>query len=174
MRERQSRLDSALDRNAVLSAPAPEQIHFWGIGFVEQGLDFLTRDTTSTTIATMLIWCMFSFMVLQSHRKVVEQAKELRELQELCDALWKEQKDDKACIAKLRGENTELSSENAALQMDILSRNEAQPVRIPQEVVMTEHGRCYHHRSCPKVRNSVFKAGYACSVCVTRFAMDEY
>ena len=69
----------------------------------------------------------------------------------------------------------ELSSENAALQYDILDRPQsAQVTRIPQEVVMTDHGRCYHHRSCGVVRNRTFRAAYPCKECVHKFALDEY
>ena len=64
------------------------------------------------------------------------------------------------------------SSENAALQYDFLDR--PQTTRIPQEVVITDHGRCYHHRTCGNVRHRTFRAAYPCKECMNKFATDGY
>ena len=93
-------------------------------------------------ICTVLLW-----MLLRAHRTAASQREELGRL---CDALWAEVKDDKVRTAEKAKEVVRLSEENAAMQLDFYSRDHiamADVVRVPQEVCVTEHGRCYHHRS---------------------------
>ena len=161
---------------------------------VDNGLDDgVYQDTTTTTSTTsgmqqsvdyiyfaalvffLGVMMVMSILLIKAKRVCSRQQTELAELRELCSALWDEQRDDKSRIADLKKECFELSSENAALQYDILERPQnTQTTRIPQEVVMTDHGRCYHHRSCGVVRNRTFRAAYPCRECVHKFALDDY
>ena len=87
-------------------------------GFVEQGLEHHATCFTSWTLC--MLFCSFmviSYFLWRAHRTGMARAAELAELRELCDALWAEQKDDKAKILKLAQENTLLSQENAFLQL---------------------------------------------------------
>ena len=84
-------------------------------------------------------------------------AAELAEPRKLCDALWAEQKDDKAKILKLAQENTHLSQENAFLQLRFYEQDQS-TVRMLQEVCTTERGRCYHHPSCHTLAQATFRA----------------
>ncbi|CAE7689348.1 unnamed protein product [Symbiodinium sp. KB8] len=155
--------------------------------------DGVYQDTTTTTSTTpsmqfsteyiyfaalvflLGVMMVMSILLIKAKRVCNRQQTELAELRELCSALWDEQRDDKARIADLKKECFELSSENAALQYDILDRPQGtQTTRIPREVVITDHGRCYHHRTCGVVRNRSFRAAYPCKECVHLFGMDGY
>ena len=153
--------------------------------------DGVYQDTTTTTSTTpsmqfsteyiyfaalvffLGVMMVMSILLIKAKRVCSRQQTELAELRELCSALWDEQRDDKARLADLKKECFELSSENAALQYDILDRPQGtQTTRIPREVVITDHGRCYHHRTCGVVRNRTFRAAYPCKECVHLFGMD--
>ena len=141
-------------------------------GLVEQGLEHRASFTTMASCMLFCICAIISCFCWKAHRTGIKQAAELIELQRLFDALWAEQKDDKLRIRELAQENTLLSQENAFLQMRYYEQD--QMVRIPQEICTTEHGRCFHHRSCHTIRQSTCRAYYACKECVTKHAADVY
>ena len=141
-------------------------------GFVEQGLEHRASFTTMVFCMMFCIIVILSYFCWKAHRTGVERAAELVELQKLCDALWAEQKSDKDRMRQLAQEATVLSQENAYLQMRYYEQDNV--ARIPQEICVTDRGRCFHHRSCHTIRQSTFRAYYVCKECVTKFAADVY
>ena len=93
-------------------------------------------------------------------KKLRDKLKELGELHTLCDALWKEVKENRDLIRSLR-------DENAAVQLAFyeLDHGRTQTVRVPDEVCVSTYGRCFHARDCHTIRGSVFKAYYPCREC---------
>ena len=147
-----------------------EILLFMMYGFVERGLEHQGGFTTvvfSMMLCSIVILLYFCWKARRTER---EQAKELVELQKLCDALWAEQRSDKERMRKLAEEATVLSQENAFLQMRHYEQDNV--ARIPREICVTDWGRCFHHRSCHTIRQSTFKACYVCKECVTKFAAD--
>ena len=139
-------------------------------GFVEQGLE---HRASFTTLVFSMMFCSIVILLhfcWKARRTEREQAKELVELQKLCDALWAEQRSDKERMRKLAEEATVLSQENAFLQMRYYEQDNV--ARIPREICVTDRGRCFHHRGCHTIRQSTFKAYYVCKECVTKFATD--
>ena len=147
-----------------------EILLFMMYGFVERGLE---HQGGFTTVVFSMMFCsivILLYLCWKARRTEREQAKELVELQKLCDALWAEQRSDKERMRKLAEEATVLSQENAFLQMRHYEQDNV--ARIPREICVTDWGRCFHHRSCHTIRQSTFKAYYVCKECVTKFAAD--
>ena len=149
-----------------------EMFLFMMYGFVERGLEHQGGFTTVVFSMMFCIIVIVSYFCWKAQRTEKERASELVELQKLCDALWAEQKSDKERMRQLAQEATVLSQENAVLQMRYYEQDNV--ARIPQEICVTERGRCFHHRSCHTIRQSTFKAYYVCKECVTKFAADVY
>ena len=117
---------------------------------------------------------MVMSILLIKAKSVCSRQQTVAELRDLLHSTLDEQRDDKARIADLKKECFELSSENAALQYDILDRlQNTQTTRIPQEVVMTDHGRCYHHRSCGVVTNLLARARVTPSAAPTLISTES-
>ena len=139
-----------------------------------------TRDTTSTTIITIFLCCVSALLMYLLWQYMV-QARKLGELERRCKALLEERRHDKGQLKGLRDENQRLSAENAYVQqayyeLDHSSRPPEPHVvtRIPQEVCISAHGRCYHHRSCHTIRNSGYKSFLPCQECRDKYATDVY
>ena len=139
-----------------------------------------TRDTTSTTIITIFLCCVSALLMYLLWQYMV-QARKLGELERRCKALLEERRHDKGQLKGLRDENQRLSAENAYVQqayyeLDHSSRPSEPHVvtRIPQEVCISAHGRCYHHRSCHTIRNSGYKSFLPCQECRDKYATDVY
>ena len=139
-----------------------------------------TRDTTSTTMLIIFSCCVSALLMYLLWQYMV-QAHKLGELERRCKALLDERSRDKGQLKGLREENQRLSTENAYVQqayyeLDHSSRPSEPHVvtRIPQEVCISTHGRCYHHRSCHTIRNNGYKSFLPCHECRDRFATDVY
>ena len=149
-----------------------ELLLFMVYGFVERGLEHQGGFTTMVFCMMFCIIVILSYFCWKAQRTEKERASELVELQKLCDALWAEQKSDKERMRQLAQEATVLSQENAFLQMRYYEQDNV--ARIPQEICVTDRGRCFHDRSCHTIRQSTFKVYYVCKECVTKFAADVY
>ena len=137
--------------------------------------DGVYQDTTTTTSTTpsmqfsteyiyfaalvffLGVMMVMSILLIKAKRVCSRQQTELAELRELCSALWDEQRDDKARIPQ-EGVFRAVQRERGAAVRHPDRPQGTQTTRIPREVVITDHGRCYHHRTCGVVRTRTFSS----------------